>query len=1076
MEAAMQQPRGFSATCALIIALLALTLVAGAENATAQTIRSTLTGTVTDPGGGVVPGVAVTATNTATNISSTAHTNEAGLYTFTALAPGEYVVTVELSGFKRSVRSGIVLQIAQATRLDMALEVGAITEEVNVVSQAPLVRSTSSELGQVIDYKQIQSMPLNGRLFQQLITLTPGAIPRGFADFGENPAAAGSRAFVHHSVNGMPWSGNNYLIDGIANNEPLNAFINITPPLEAIQEFKVQTSNPTAEFGVFGGAVVNLSIRSGTNQFSGSLFEYFRDDTLNARNFFAATKFPFNSHQFGGTLGGPILRNKAFFFGDYQGFRQDQGRTFLITVPTPEMRRGDLSAISNRIYDPLTGQPLAGNIIPADRINPIARQVANIYPLPNRPGLVDNYLENNVLTQEVNAFDVRADVNLGNAGSLFGRYSRAQRDFVDPPPGNEFIQEGNRSESANFNAVVGHTHTFSPTKLNELRVGVNKFDLAQTGFDFGIAKNNELGIPNGNVTGHPYTFGIARFDIPGYRQTGSAGFTNSVRIGTTLQFSDNFTWVFDRHSLKFGGDMRHITSTLTNPQTAPRGRFRFSSNVTSNRGAAGTGDSFASFLLGYPTGLDRDFVDTYPEVLINFVGFFAQDDFRVTRNLTLNIGLRWDLLTTPVEKNNRQTNFSLQDGLIHLASDADRGPLTTNFYGGWAPRLGIAWSPDDGRTAFRGAYGISYYRDNFGANGGTLERNHPLFQQIVLDTPDQFTPFRSISDGLPGFTPTPLTPTIVPPPGFAVFFFPAGDKPNMSHMFNAGIQRQLAWDSVLDVAYVGTRGKNIFVSRNINVPLPGPGNLNQRRPYFNLVPNITSINQRSGDAESWYDALQVKLDKRFSQGLQALVSYTLSRTEDTAFILHPSFEKRAKATGKAVDIPHNLVVGWSYELPIGPGKPFLSSGPAVVQKLLEGWMVNGATSYQSGEPLNIRLASSQLNTGTDNWANATCSDMPGQVTQWFDTSCFATPPLYEFGNYEIGAVRGPTFFNTDFSVLKRTALGGNRSMEFRVEVFNLFNRAHFSNPNDRLGNAQFGRISSTRFPSREIQLGGRFLF
>jgi hypothetical protein len=1061
---------------AIIILWIAGLLGAGA--ASAQTIRSTLTGTVTDPNGAVIQGAVLTATNTATGVTTSAKSNQDGLYTFTALQPGEYVLEVEVPGFKRFVQGGIVLQIAESTRLDPALEVGAVTEEVRVVSEAPLVRSVSSELGHVIDYKQIQSLPLNGRLFQQLITLTPGAIPRGFADFGENPAAAGAQSFVHHSVNGLPWSGNNYLMDGVANNEPLNAFINITPPLEAIQEFKVQTNNPTAEFGVFGGAVVNLTIRSGTNQYSGSVFEYHRDDALNARNFFSATKFPFSSDQFGGTLGGPILRNKVFFFGDYQRFTQDQGRTFLITVPTAEMRRGDLSAFSNRIFDPLTGQEFAGRVIPAGRINPIARQVADIYPLPNRPGLVDNYIENNVLTQTVNAFDLRGDLNLDTWGTVFARYSRSAREFDEPPPGNEFIQEGNRSESTNFNAVVGHTHTFASTKLNEFRLGVNKYDLAQFGADFGIDKNNELGLANGNVAGHPYTSGIARFEIPGFRSTGSAGFTNSVRIGTTIQLSDNFTWVAGRHSLKFGGDTRFITSTLTNPQTAPRGRFRFNANVTSNRGASGTGHPWASFLLGYPAGLDRDFVDTYPEVLIEFAGFFAQDDFRVTRNLTLNLGLRWDVLTTPIDKNNRQTNFNPQDGLIYSASDEDRGPLTTNFYGGWAPRLGVAWSPDDGRTAVRGAYGISYYRDNFGANGGTLERNYPLFQQVVLDAPDQFAPFRSISDGLPGFTSVPLTPTIVPPPGFAVFFFPAGDKPNMSHMFNVGIQRELPWRAVLDVAYVGTRGKNIFVSRNVNVPLPGPGNLNQRRPFFNLVPNITQINQRSGDAESWYDALQLKVDKRFAQGFQALVSYTFSRTEDTAFILHPAFETRAKATGKTVDIPHNFVVSWTYELPFGSGKQFGANASGLIQKLVEGWSVNGITSYQSGEPLNIRLTTSQLNTGTDNWPNQTCSDVPilGQVTQWFDTSCFAAPPLHEFGDYEIGAVRGPTFFNTDFGVFKRTGIGGNRLIEFRVEVFNLFNRAHFSNPNDRVGNASFGRISSTRFPARQIQLGGRFLF
>ena len=285
----------------LVVGGMVLGVVSAALPASAQTIRAILTGTVLDSGGGIVQGATVTATNVATNITSVTKTNQTGSYTFPALAPGEYVVDVSVPGFKRNVQSGVMLQIAQATRLDVSLEVGGITEEVRVVTEAPLVRSTSSELGQVIDYKQIQSLPLNGRLFQQLITLSPGALPRGFADFAENPAAAGARSAVHHSVNGLPWSGNNYLLDGVANNEPLNAFINVTPPLEAIQEFKVQTNNPTAEFGVFGGAVVNLSIRSGTNRFSGSVFEYYRDDALNARNFFAVTKAPFNSDQFGFT-------------------------------------------------------------------------------------------------------------------------------------------------------------------------------------------------------------------------------------------------------------------------------------------------------------------------------------------------------------------------------------------------------------------------------------------------------------------------------------------------------------------------------------------------------------------------------------------------------------------------------------------------------------------------------------------------------------------------------------------------------------------------------------------------------
>jgi hypothetical protein len=1067
----------------LLVLAVAFACLLLARAASGQTIRATLTGTVTDPNDAIVEGALVTATHSATNVATTVKTNQSGTYVFTALPPGEYVVRVELPGFKR-MQSALTLQIAQATRFDIKLEVGQVVEEVRVAAATPLVRSTSSELGQVIDYKQIQALPLNGRLFEQLITLTPGAIATGFADFAENPAAAGARSAVHHSVNGLPWSGNNYLMDGVANNEPLNAFINITPPLEAIQEFKVQTNNPTAEFGVFGGAVVNLSIRSGTNAYSGSVFEYYRDDAMNAKNFFAVTKAPFNSHQYGGTFGGPILRNRVFFFGDYQRLRQDQGRTVITTVPTAEMRRGDLSALNVAIFDPFTGQEFAGGIIPESRINSIARQVADLYPVANRSGLVDNYIENNVVTTDQHAFDLRGDLNLNAWGSIFGRYSRAQRDFVEPPTGNIFMSGGNASESANYNAVIGHTYTLSPARLNEFRFGINKYDLAQVGSDFGIPKNNELGIPNGNVEGQPYTFGIADFNLGSpYLRTGSPGFTNSVRIGTTLQLSDNVTWLLDRHTIKFGGDYRHTTSTLTNPQTMPRGRFGFDRLYTANPANRNSGGSaFASFLLGLPNRIDRDFVDTYPDVLIHYAGFFAQDDYRVSRNLTLTLGLRWDVITTPVERLNRQSNFNLQDGLIHLASEDNRGPDVDTDYGGWAPRLGVAWSPDDGRTAVRAAYGISYFRDNFGANGGTLERNHPFFQIVVLQTPDQNVPFRSVSDGLPGFTPVPLTPTIAPPPGFAMFSIPRDNPPDKAHMFNVGLQRQLPWQTLVEATYVGTRGKNIFVSRNINVPLPGPGDLASRRPFRDIAPNTPEINLRSGDAESWYDALQMKLDKRFSDGLQALVSYTFSRSEDTTFILHPAFETRAKSIGKALDIPHNLIVSWAYELPIGPGKRFAAEGPAVVRTLLEGWAINGITSVQSGQPLRISVNTSRLNTGTGNNADVICSDvgMPKRVEQWFDTSCFADPAQYEFGNAPIGVVRGQMLFNTDFSVFKRTRLGGARSLELRVETFNLFNHAHFNIPNNNpvttFGNAQFGRINSTRLPSREVQLGARFLF
>jgi hypothetical protein len=1046
----------------------------------AQTIRGTLTGTVTDSTGAVLPGATITVTNHDTGISTSMQTDQDGSYRFSLLPPGVYQALVELSGFKKYVRDGIVIQIAQATRLDVPLQIGAVSESIEVTGESPLVRSTTAELGQVIEMKQIQELPLNGRFFEHLITMTPGAMPfysRG--DSAENASAAGAQIATAHSVNGMPWSGNNYLLDGVANNEPQNAYINITPPLEAIQEFKVQTNNPTAEFGVFGGAAVNLSIRSGTNQLHGSAFEYLRDDSLAARTFFAATKAPYSSHQPGGTFGGPIVKNKAFFFGDYQALRLEAGRTQILTVPTPLMRTGNFSEVSSQIYNPLTGQPYPGNIIPAGQINPIAQKVANIYPLPDLPGLANNYIENNAVTQDVNAGDGRADYAMGSRGSLFGRYSAAQRHYHEPAPGNIFMG-ANNSDSRNYNGVIGYTLPIGGNKFYEARFGYNKYYTHQFAADAGIDENNILGIPNGNLAAFPETTGIASFRPSGFSNTGSPGTTNAVRVGRIFMLTNNLTWLKGKHSFKFGEDLRLYDGAVTNPQTQPQGRFSFDANYTSNQGAARTGYSFASFMLGYPMQVIRDVVDTYPEVTTKFLGVFAQDDFRVSRQLTLQLGLRWDLMTPPVQVDNRQSNFSIADGLIHLASSSDPTAGVDTHHDYVAPRLGLAYTPDNGRTALRAAFGISYFADNFGANGGTNERNYPFFQEIDLNTPTTFVPFRSVSDGLPTFGPVVLAPTLTPPANFAVFYIPRHFHADTAKMWNAGVQREVGWTTMVDVSYVGTRGTNIFRSYNIDVPDPGPGPVQQRRPYYAIAPTIATINLRDGDGSSWYDAFQMKVEKRFAHGFQALVSYTHSRTNDNVAPagMHPSLASvRMPANSKALDIPNIFVISWTYELPFGPGQPFLSDSPGGVKRLVEGWTISGITTYHSGDPLNITVANSQLNTGSGNWANVTCSSIgtPHTVTQWFDTGCFANPAQYQFGNYRIGDVRGPNVFDTDFSAAKRTMVGAT-AFELRIDAFNLFNRPHFANPATTFGNATFGTITGSRLTPRVVQLGFRILF
>ena len=1055
----------------------------------AQTIRGALTGTVTDSTGAVVPGATVTVTNKATGISETTTSNAQGSYTFPLLQPGTYQADAELQGFKKYVRDGILVEVAQTTRVDIHLQVGTVAESILVAGMSPLVRSTTSELGQVIEMKQIQTMPLNGRFFEHLITMTPGAMPfysRG--DSAENASAAGAQIATAHSVNGMPWSGNNYLIDGVANNEPQNAYVNITPPLEAIQEFKVQTNNPTAEFGVFGGAAVNLSIRSGTNDIHGSAFDYLRDDSLTAKSYFALTKAPYNSNQFGGTLGGPIVKSKAFFFGDYQGLRLDQGRTATLTVPTALMRQGNFSEISAQIYDPITGQPFGNNIIPPGQINQIAQRVANsIYPMPTQPGLANNYIQNIVLAQDVNAGDVRVDYKFTSGASMFGRYSESRRHYDDQAPGNIFMGNGaspatNNSDSNNRNGVVGYTRSFGSNTFYELRAGFNRYYTHQYAEDAGIDENNQLGIPNGNLAAYPETFGVASFQVSGFSNTGSPGTTNAERVGRQFLLTNNISWLKGRHTFKFGEDLRLYKGAVTNPQTQPQGRFTFDRNYTSRAGAANTGYSFASFMLGYPNRIQRDVVDTYPEVTNTFLGLFAQDDLRVNSKLSLQLGLRWDLMTPPVQADYRQSNFSVTDGLIHLASPDNPTASVDTHYDYFAPRLGLAYSPDNGKTAIRAAYGISYFADNFGANGGTNERNYPFFQQYDVTYPT-FTPTQSLNAGLPTFSPVPLAPALTPPAGFAVFYIPQHFHADTATMWNVGVQRELGWATMIDVSYVGTRGTHLFRSYNINVPDPGPGAVNPRRPYFNVAPTITTINMRDGDGSSWYDALQVKVDKRLYHGLQMLVSYTYSRTEDnvTPATVAPQLANlREPSLSKAIDIPNIFVLSWIYELPFGPGQAFLADSSGLTKGLVSGWSISAITNYHSGDPLDIRVGSSLLNNGagnTANWPNVNCGSIgtPHTVTKWFDTSCFADPPQYQFGNYKIGDVRGPSVFNTDFSAAKRTAFG-RTTAELRIDVFNLFNRAHFANPGTTLGTSTFGVISATRLTPRTAQIGLRLLF
>jgi hypothetical protein len=1070
--------------CANILLLMTVTVVFG------QAITGRLVGTIQDSRQASVPNARVTITNQATGIATELQTDSQGNYIAPSLSSGEYKVMVAATGFRQAVATNIAVSVAQTTRLDITMEVGNVQETVEITATATLVQSTTSDLGEIVNQRQIQTLPLNGRIFSQLIQLVPGAVPAGFGAAPEAGSTAGARTFTSASVNGLPWAGTTYYMDGIENKETLNAFISMSPPIEAIEEFKVQTNSASAEYGAFGGGVVNLTLRSGTNEFHGALFEYLRNEALNARDFFAASKNPFKTNQFGGVIGGPIVKNKAFFFGDYQGLRLRGGRPFTASVPTLAMREGRFLAgegFANPIYDPASSADpaqrtqFANNVIPTSRFDPVSARALALYPLPNRPGTVNNYLENISQTQDVNQVDIRGDYQFSKLGRLFVRESYSKRALRSRLPNAPFLAFGEiNSDSRDHNAVIGHSYSFSPALLNEFRFGFNRFNTLHNGSDSNIDKNNELGIRNGNLAAFPETRGVANFGIPGLTGTGSPGFTNAIRLSNTYQLTENMTWVKGAHTIKFGADLKRIESTLTNPEQNPRGFFNFNTNFTSRAGSGGA--AFASFLLGAPDNYGRGIVNTRPAVRMFFAGLYVQDDWRVNRKLTLNLGLRYDLFTHPRERHNRQSNIDLATGKIVIASDNNRGPNIDTYTKNFGPRIGFAYTPDEGKTAVRGSFGMGYFPDNFGATGGTLERNYPFFQTFIINASSQFAPAARLSvDGLPGFVPQPLAPTINPPAGIQLFLIPRNFRQDTVAMWQLSVQRQIHASGVAEIAYVGNHGYHLFRNRPINVPpSPGAGAIDPRRPYAAIFPVTQNITERGSDGSSSYHGLQMKYSQRLSAGLQALISYTWSKTIDNTSIIWPYDDtlNRGPGTGKAPDVPHVFSASYLYELPFGKDRKFLGNIPRALDLVIGGWQLNGITSVRSGTPLVVTVATSQLNTTTGNYANLTCSDvnLSKTVERWFDTACFAAPAQFQFGNGGKSHVRGPGIVNFDLSLFKKFAIDEKRAIEFRAEFFNAFNNPHFANPNTSFGNSNFGRISGTVLTPREIQLGLKLTF
>ncbi len=1071
---------------AVAVAAFVLLSAAGLR---AQAVTGTLTGIVGDSTGAVLPGVSVTIVHTETGFTRTLVTDANGEYTAPSIPTGTYTISAELSGFRSVALSNIRVGVDQRVRMDIKLDVGAMTESVEIVASTPLVQTSSSDLGTTVEEEQIKSLPLNGRNFVSLTRTVPGVL-RG--NPGSNIDGAGSlawRASASFSANGQRARDNNYLLDGVDNNETWLQTVVIFPSVDALDEFKLQTSTYSAEFGRSTGGVVNLQIKSGTNAFRGSVFEFLRNDRFDANNFFnnraGRTKPSFEQNQFGGTLGGPVFRGRTFFFTDYQGLRIQQGQTYLSTVPSLLMRQGNFSEISRVVYDPLTGQPFPGNVVPQERWDPAARNIlTQLYPEPNTTGRrgtngqpLDNYLINPTLEREDDQFDVKVDHNLSASNRFFTRYSYQKTHRFLPatlPHGDAGATFG--AGDGNITAqglAFNDTHTFGGSWLNEFRFGWTSIKFFMTSIDYGLNLANQVGIPGVNL--NEVTSAMSQITFQNIRNLGANGNQPLITNQNDFQIFDNVTWIKNRHTIKVGGSLTLRSREILNADQIV-GQFAFNNNQTSNcAGVAGactlntnTGFDVASFLLGYASAKNRRLFDaeTYTEKRPEFA-IYVQDDFRATQKLTLNLGLRWDVFPPWIEVDDRQSNFDVATGRFVVAAPGavvngvEVGRyLQTYSKGDLGPRLGFAYDlAGNGRTIIRGGWGM-FWNFTPGGTSSSKAQNPPFLKaQALTPTPTTTGTNLRLADGLP--PPVAGDPS-QPGAGATRSIFDIHFRDGYSHNFNVNVQRQLGTNYLVEIAYAGSRGRQLMAKVNPNQApaVVGVTNSNINRPFAQVAPDLRNIGQAASIGFVDYNGLLVKFQRRFANNFSFLNAYTwgkaidINSDNDGDVSFTNVYDIVGYHRGPAdYDLAHNFSSSWIYEVPWAQ------------QAWYGGWQVNGILLLRSGYPFTVGQTQGVQSTGTGNRPNRVCDgrlDNP-TIDRWFDASCFV-PPTDTTGTYgDAGRniLRGPGQFNIDASLIKRTKLGGRVNTEVRIEAFNVLNHPQFAaRPNSTIGNAGVGTITS----------------
>jgi hypothetical protein len=1042
----------------------------------AQVDTGSILGTVRDSSGGVLPGATVTLTQKETNVATRATTNSRGGYEAVGLSIGTYTVTVSLPGFKAASRENVGLRIQDRLRIDFILEVGSATETVVVSTEAPLLQTQEGSLGQVIESKQIEALPVNGRSFLPLAALTPGVWLIG----GSTNGNAGEEDTV--ITNGMRASSTNFMLDGVDNNNNDSPGHPIVEPnVDAISEFKVQTSNYSAEFGRNGGAVINMTIKSGGNDTTGTVFLFGRNQGLEARDFFAdpnEPKAPFDFYQFGGTLGAPIVRDKTFFFADFQGTKSKRSDTLTLSVPTASMRAGDFSEAGNpTIFDPQTGQPFDGNVIPANRISPLAQAFINLYPNPNREGLRNNYVVAPTVTQDVYQGDLRLDQNFSTSDFVFlrGSYVNSKRFTPAPLPG---IAGGGDYGAGDtdreiWGAALGYSKTLTDHSANEFRAGFNRLSTS-----VGVPAGGTF-VPPANllvpgVTLDPRVNGLTNFAPDSYSFIGDPEFNPTYTLSQEIQISDTLTFLLGQHTLRAGVVVRQSRFNLFQiPQ--PRGKFTFSGEFTMDPETQEEGDPMADALLGLASQTDIQNITDVKNRTMYYAGFI-QDDFRVTNDLTVNIGLRYEYTSPTIEINDQQSNLDFATGDLRVAGQNgnSRGLIDVDK-NNISPRLGFAWRPGGSENwVVRGGYG-RFYNNQEPRTAFQLGFNPPFFFSVTRFSDFGVTPAGIVDQGFPPVSPEdaefPILVTVD-----ERFRSPYYDQ------WNVAIQRSLPWQSAIEIGYVGTRGHRLQVLRDENQPTPAEGDVQQRRP-FPQYGNFASIRN---DGKSAYDGFQVKLSKRLTQGFWFLASYTYGKAKSDQGEIglaspwpQNSLDVASDYGRSDGDQVHKVTASATWDLPFGQGRTYMNQS-GILHILFGGWQLGGIFTYGSGFPFTPLISGDPSNTGTFGSVRPNLTGDPSvpdpNPNRWFNTGAYSTPDAYTFGNAPRNSLTGPTFTNLDLYLAKRFGLGKDLSLELRIEAYNVLNHANFGQPDPFVDSDSGGTITSLSGPMRELQWGLRLYF